>query len=86
MHGADAHGAAHDAHGAEHDAHGAEHHSDIPHLSSFVIWIADFIGEANILPCEITAISGDMADIAMNGYRYSLPSRGLPSSTSSTST
>jgi iron(III) transport system ATP-binding protein len=40
-------------------------------------FVADFIGEANILPCEILSVDGDMAEIAINDYRYNLPSRGL---------
>ncbi len=40
-------------------------------------FVADFIGEANIIPCEITSVIGDDAEIAINGYRYTLPSRGL---------
>jgi F-type H+-transporting ATPase subunit a len=42
-HGEEAHGE--EAHGDE--AHG-EAHSDIPHLPSFLIWIADFIGEGAV--------------------------------------
>ena len=41
-------------------------------------FVADFIGEANIIPCDITAIDGDTAEIAVDGYRHRLPSRGLP--------
>jgi iron(III) transport system ATP-binding protein len=41
-------------------------------------FVADFIGEANILPCTIESLQGDTATIAINGYRYDLPSRGLP--------
>ena len=40
-------------------------------------FVADFIGEANIIPCEVTAISGDMASIDIAGFQHSLPSRGL---------
>ena len=40
-------------------------------------FVADFIGEANIIPCEIVSADGDMAEIAIDGYRYHLPSRGL---------
>jgi len=41
-------------------------------------FVADFIGEANIIPCEIVGTDGETAEIAIDGYRYRLPSRGLP--------
>ncbi|MDV7143733.1 ABC transporter ATP-binding protein [Tropicimonas sp. TH_r6] len=41
-------------------------------------FVADFIGEANIMPCVIESVAGETATIAINGYRYDLPSRGLP--------
>jgi iron(III) transport system ATP-binding protein len=41
-------------------------------------FVADFIGEANLLPCEIVSVDGDMATIEIEGYRHTLPSRGLP--------
>jgi iron(III) transport system ATP-binding protein len=40
-------------------------------------FVADFIGEANLLSCEIVSIDGDMATIEIEGYRHTLPSRGL---------
>lgn len=40
-------------------------------------FVADFIGEANLLACQIIAIEGDTATIEIEGYRHSLPSRGL---------
>ncbi|SPH16798.1 Spermidine/putrescine import ATP-binding protein PotA [Defluviimonas aquaemixtae] len=40
-------------------------------------FVADFIGEANLIGCEITATDGDMAEIAVGSARHSLPSRGL---------
>ena len=40
-------------------------------------FVADFIGEANIIPCEITAVEGGMAAIRIGSYSYRLPSRGL---------
>ena len=40
-------------------------------------FVADFIGEANLIPCEIVALDSDMAEIDVDGYRYKLPSRGL---------
>lgn len=41
-------------------------------------FVADFIGEANIIPCEVTAIDGDVASIDIAGFKHSLPARGLP--------
>ncbi len=40
-------------------------------------FVADFIGEANLIPCTIEAVVGEMADISIGHYRYSLPSRGM---------
>ncbi len=40
-------------------------------------FVADFIGEANLIPCEIVSLDGDMANIAIDGYKFSLPSRDL---------
>ncbi|EEX10157.1 Fe(3+) ions import ATP-binding protein FbpC [Ruegeria lacuscaerulensis ITI-1157] len=41
-------------------------------------FVADFIGEANLLDCQIVAVEGDTATIEIEGYRHTLPSRGLP--------
>jgi iron(III) transport system ATP-binding protein len=41
-------------------------------------FVADFIGEANLIPCEIVAIAGDKAEVAIAGYRVHLASRDLP--------
>ena len=41
-------------------------------------FVADFIGEANIIPCEILAVSGETATINVGGFEHSLPARGLP--------
>ncbi len=41
-------------------------------------FVADFIGEANLLACQIISVDGDMATIEIEGYRHTLPSRGLP--------
>ncbi len=41
-------------------------------------FVADFIGEANIIQCNVTAISGDTATIDIAGFQHNLPSRGLP--------
>ena len=40
-------------------------------------FVADFIGEANILPCEVESVSGDRADIRVGPMRLSLPARGF---------
>ncbi len=40
-------------------------------------FVADFIGEANIIPCEITAIEGETATIDISGFNHRLPARGL---------
>ena len=41
-------------------------------------FVADFIGEANILPCTIDSVENDNASISVDGYQYVLPARGLP--------
>ena len=41
-------------------------------------FVADFIGEANLLACQIVSVEGDTATIEIEGYRHILPSRGLP--------
>ncbi|SMX50032.1 ABC transporter ATP-binding protein [Maliponia aquimaris] len=41
-------------------------------------FVADFIGEANLITCQIVAVSGDTATIEIEGYRHDLPARGLP--------
>ncbi|WP_299788718.1 ABC transporter ATP-binding protein [uncultured Marivita sp.] len=40
-------------------------------------FVADFIGEANLIACQIVDVEGDMATIEIEGFRYTLPSRGL---------
>ncbi len=40
-------------------------------------FVADFIGEANILPCTIESVDGDTATISIEGYNHMLPARGL---------
>ncbi len=40
-------------------------------------FVADFIGEANLIPCDITSLEDGMAVIDIDGYRFRLPSRGL---------
>ncbi len=41
-------------------------------------FVADFIGEANIIPCQITSLSGETATIDISGFSHTLPARGLP--------
>jgi iron(III) transport system ATP-binding protein len=40
-------------------------------------FVADCIGEANLIPVEITAFDGDTATVKIADYSHSLPSRGL---------
>ena len=40
-------------------------------------FVADFIGEANLIPCEIVAVRGETAEIAIGDFRHRLPSRGM---------
>lgn len=40
-------------------------------------FVADFIGEANILECQIKSIKGETANVAIGNYEITLPSRGL---------
>lgn len=40
-------------------------------------FVADFIGEANIIPCEVTSVSGTQASIDINGFAHELPARGM---------
>lgn len=40
-------------------------------------FVADFVGGANVMNCEITAVNHDTADVRIDDYRFELPSRGL---------
>ena len=40
-------------------------------------FVADFIGQANLLDCQIVSVDGETATIETDGYRHALPSRGL---------
>ncbi len=40
-------------------------------------FVADFIGEANLIPCEILSVEGDEAEISIADFHHRLPSRGL---------
>ena len=39
-------------------------------------FVADFIGEANILPCEIVSVDGGKARVKLGDITLSLPARG----------
>ena len=40
-------------------------------------FVADFIGEANIIPCEVISVKNETAEIDIAGFKHSQPSRGL---------
>ncbi|MBB5221975.1 iron(III) transport system ATP-binding protein [Amaricoccus macauensis] len=40
-------------------------------------FVADFIGESNILPCEIIAVNGGTANVRLGPVALALPARGL---------
>ncbi|MEM1376341.1 MAG: ABC transporter ATP-binding protein [Pseudomonadota bacterium] len=40
-------------------------------------FVADFIGEANLIDCEIVSVKSEQATIAIDDYRYKLPARGM---------
>jgi iron(III) transport system ATP-binding protein len=40
-------------------------------------FVADFIGEANLVPCTVDSISGELAEISLGDYKTSLPARGM---------
>ena len=40
-------------------------------------FVADFIGEANLLPCTVDSVSGALANITIEGFNHSLPANGL---------
>ncbi len=42
-------------------------------------FVADFIGEANIMACEISAVAVDVAQVKLGDIHLNLPSRGLHS-------
>ncbi len=41
-------------------------------------FVADFIGEANLIPCSVESVEGEMATVSLAGYQRNLPARGLP--------
>jgi iron(III) transport system ATP-binding protein len=40
-------------------------------------FVADFIGETNIIPCEVLSVKDDIAKIDIDGFKHNLPARGL---------
>ncbi|WP_282168643.1 ABC transporter ATP-binding protein [Ruegeria atlantica] len=40
-------------------------------------FVADFIGEANLINCTILSVDGGLATIEIESYQHTLPSRGL---------
>jgi iron(III) transport system ATP-binding protein len=40
-------------------------------------FVADFIGEANLIACQIVSVEGGLATIDIEGYQHRLPARGL---------
>ena len=40
-------------------------------------FVADFIGEANLIPCDVTEVSGDRARVRVGSIELDLDSRGL---------
>lgn len=40
-------------------------------------FVADFIGEANLIPCTIKSVKGQLAKVNVDKYGLELPSRGL---------
>ena len=40
------------------------------------IFVADFIGEANLIPCEVIDVSNEMAKIDVRGFVHKLPANG----------
>ena len=40
-------------------------------------FVADFIGEANVIPCQITDVNGETASVAIDGFTHQLPARGM---------
>jgi iron(III) transport system ATP-binding protein len=46
-------------------------------------FIADFMGEANVIPCEVVGIDGADADIRIGGFRHRVPAgRATPGAAS----
>jgi iron(III) transport system ATP-binding protein len=40
------------------------------------LFVADFIGDSNIVDAEVASVSGDRADVRLGGLTFSLPARG----------
>ncbi|MEM9578559.1 MAG: ABC transporter ATP-binding protein [Pseudomonadota bacterium] len=41
-------------------------------------FVADFIGEANLIACDIQSVDAEIATIGIGGFQHRLPARGLP--------
>ncbi len=41
-------------------------------------FVADFIGEANLIPCEIQSVEGGFAEVSISGFLHRLPARDHP--------
>ncbi|MFK7876389.1 MAG: ABC transporter ATP-binding protein [Paracoccaceae bacterium] len=44
-------------------------------------FLADFIGDANLADCTVDLVTGGMADVTLNGQRYTVPARGVTKGT-----
>ncbi len=42
------------------------------------VFVADFIGDANLVKAEIESVNGEMAVVSIGGIERRLPHRGLP--------
>jgi len=40
-------------------------------------FVADFIGEANLIPCRVESVTESQAEISIGGYRHRLDARGI---------
>ena len=40
-------------------------------------FIADFIGDANLVPCDVASATADVAEARLNGLTLSIPSKGI---------
>jgi len=40
-------------------------------------FIADFIGEANVVDCSVTSVKDDLAAVSLGGLKITLPARGI---------
>lgn len=40
-------------------------------------FVSDFIGEANLVPCNIDSVDNDVASVSIGSYKHVLPARGM---------